>query len=104
MSDRLIRVVADSGGDGYQLYEALKDGKRQQIEFQGSTYIMQFCGSAYGAENYLLVEAEDGTQKRWGWGWNSDVCFQCLRDLKDGWDNQKERYQPYRVKAEVGEE
>jgi hypothetical protein len=103
MSERLIRITADSGGDGYDLYEALKDGKRQPIEFQGATYAMQFCGVSYGSDNYLLVEAEDGTQKRWGWGWNSDVCFQCLRDLRKGWSNQKERYNPYRVKVEVVE-
>jgi len=101
MSDRLIQVVADSGGDGYELYEALKDGECQRIEFEGAIYKMQFCGVPYGSENFLLVEAKDGTQKRWGWGWNSDVCFQCLQDLRMGWSNQKERYKPYRVKVEV---
>jgi hypothetical protein len=101
MDGRLIVIDADSGGDGYQLYEAIKDGKRHQIEYQGVTYQMEFCGVAYGSNNYLLVEAEDGTQKRWGWGWNTEVCFQCLSDLRDGWENLKERYQPYKIKVEV---
>ena len=100
MKEKAISIDTD---DGYGLYEILKDGAVQQIAYSGATYAMSFCGSPYGAENYLLVEAGDGTQKRWGWGWNQDVCFKCLKDLKDGWQ-QKERYEPYRVKTTMPNE
>ena len=103
MTEPPIEIKADNGGDGYCLYDALKDGAPQLIAYRGQTYTMQFCGSPYGADNYLLVEAEDGTQKRWGWGWNQDVCFKCLRDLRDGWEMQ-ESYEPYRVKITTKEE
>lgn len=97
MKERLIIIDADSGGNGYDLYEALKDGSPQQIQFYDETYTMQLCGNPYGAENFLLVRAEDGTEKRWGWGWNQDVCFECLQDIREGWE-QAENYRPYRVK------
>lgn len=94
------RIDDDIQG-GYDLYELLSDGTESEIEYRGTTYQMKLCGTPYGSNNWLRVRGPDGQNKKWGWGWNSDVCFRCLSDLKDGWESTKGNYTRYGTKGET---
>lgn len=89
--------------DGYELYRLLSDGQPHSVEVNGSTYRFQFQGHRTGSNNWLEVTPGNGTSKKWGWGWSSEVCWQCLQDLERGWKTpQRHPFQAYVI--ERGEE
>lgn len=82
--------------DGYTLYNQLAAGEAYTADIESETYRFQFKGTRYGSNNWLEVTAKNGETKKWGWGWNSEVCWRCLNDLEEGWDAQQKRpYKPY---------
>jgi hypothetical protein len=86
----------NQGTDGYELYRLFSDGEAHDLELKGSRYRFLFRGHRTGANNWLEATAEDGESKQWGWGWNSEVCWNCLGDLEQGWGApRKHPYKPY---------
>lgn len=84
--------------DGYELYRLLSDGQPHSVEVNGSTYSFQFQGHRTGSNNWLEVTAQGGASQKWGWGWSSEVCWQCLQDLEQGWNTPRlHQYRPYRA-------
>lgn len=83
--------------DGYFLFDLLRDGDPYEVPLGGQLYKMQFVGLKYGSNNYLEVTHPDGTVGKWGWGYNSDICFRVLADLANG---IRDNYRPYQYKAE----
>ena len=81
--------------DGYQLFEALEDGRPIEVSIQGARYRLQFEGDRYGGTNLLLVTNEGGKQRRYGWGWESRLVFQALEEMQRGWEYQ----QTYRYRS-----
>ena len=81
--------------DGYQLFRKLDSGEPITLSVNGQTYVLQFQGERFGGNNLLVVSAEDGRERRYGWGWESRLVFQALEELQGGWDSpQKYRYHP----------
>lgn len=78
------RIEDDPGTEGYHLFEVLDDGERHSIEFLGQTYRMQFKGVRHGSQNHLEVTLPDGKVGKWGWGWESALCFKVLDNLREG--------------------
>jgi hypothetical protein len=82
--------------DGYGLYELINDGQEHTAKVAGVTYRFAFRGQRYGSNNWLEVTGPNGTVKKWGWGWNSEVCWKCLDDLANGWEGpHRHKYRPY---------
>ena len=97
---RVTRINHEDPGSGYVLYDLLADGSEQKVLYRDEQYSMQFRGMQYGANNWLRVEGPDGKAKKWGWGWNSDVCYKCLDDMRGGWNKTDGRYKRYNKEAE----
>jgi len=82
--------------DGYKLYDLIANGSEQAITIGEDTYQFQFKGMRCGSSNWLEVNAESGESQKWGWGWNSEICWHCLSDLEQGWKApRKHPYKPY---------
>jgi hypothetical protein len=82
--------------DGYSLYDQVANGDPSIVAINGATYRFQLKGTRHGSNNWLEVTADNGETERWGWGWNSEVCWHCLSDLERGWDSpRKHPYRPY---------
>jgi hypothetical protein len=95
------RIDDDSGTSGYDLYQLLAEGAEKTVEYLGTRYQMKLCGTPYGSNNWLRVKGPDGQSKKWGWGWDSEVCFRCLTDLRDGWENTEGNYSRYGAKGKT---
>jgi hypothetical protein len=88
--------------NGYTLYDLLKDGAETTITHNGTTYTLRFVGQKTGSDNYLLVKDGRGQEKKYGWGWSSEICWRFLSHLEAGWDTpQRPSYKAYNAGAET---